>query len=87
MAILGALAAGFYACLAARRRLPDYIDTLILLLVSSVGVFIGGHILYGITQYRVLFAVISDPGHITSFNEFIDIFNYIFGGSVFYRCV
>ena len=44
MAILGMLAAGFYACRAARKRLPDYVDSLFLLLIASIGVFLVGHI-------------------------------------------
>lgn len=58
----------------------DFDDTVILSLFILAGVFIGGHLLYGITnlKYFHLFSGISDV------HGFLSAASLIFGGSVFY---
>lgn len=84
MALAGALCAGLYSCRAALRRFPDYMDTLVLLLISAAGAVVGGHILYAFTQYEELFYFLGNFGKINSFRSMAGVLSYLFGGSVFY---
>lgn len=84
MAIIGALVSGVYSCKKAKSFGHDDNDMITLLLVSSIGVLVGGHLLYGITNYRAIVALFSDLSIIGSFSDFIAYATYIFGGSVFY---
>jgi len=74
LAAAGAIVAGVAANYAARWRGLNTTEMLTLLLVSAIGVLLGGHLLYALTQFRrwgellTSFAVIRD----------------IFGGSIFY---
>lgn len=49
-AIVGILLAGWYACRAARVRKQDENEVIILLLVSVVGILLGSHLLYALTN-------------------------------------
>ena len=53
-------------------------------LFALVGAFLGGHILYGITNTKYIIYYIQNSYLITSFKEFINVFVIIFGGMVFY---
>ena len=61
MAIIGALLAGWLACRAAKRRGLDENDMLVTLLIAAIGVFIGSHLLYGLTDLPVIIALIRSP--------------------------
>lgn len=79
-ALLGVFAAGIFAIMKYKKRTGDYYPMLITLLLSSIGVGIGGSLLYGITNidyWHFLFEA-------ESFADFIAAVVYIFGGSVFY---
>lgn len=80
MSLIGIFAAGLFACRLTRKRGLDDNDTIIVLLFAAIGVIAGGHILYGITNYRLIPAVF----HAETFTQFIQAVNAAFGGSVFY---
>lgn len=84
MVLVGIFVSSFLACKFAKKEFGDYYDMVVLMLVSSIGVFFGAHLLYGITNLDILIRVISHFDKIKSFSDFISIFAYIFGGSVFY---
>lgn len=80
LAIIGIFAAGIYACKAAARKNLNDNDMIVFLLITSVGIFFGGHLFYALTQLR-LFSLF---GKISSVSEFFKVVYVIFGGSVFY---
>ncbi len=80
MAIIGMFFAGVFMCYLSRKRGLNDNDTIILLLFSSIGVLLGGHILYGITNIRLMPEIFSAKG----FKEIINAMVNVFGGSVFY---
>ena len=84
LATLGGLLSGVYACKKAKALGYDDNDMISLLLISLIGVLIGGHLLYGITNIKALSALLADTSVIGSFSDFIAYVKYIFGGSVYY---
>lgn len=83
--LAGVFTAGIYVCRTAKKRGHDNNDYIIFMLVSAIGVFIGGHILYGITNIPFVVEVVKNwSALITSFWSFIKLFVIVFGGSVFY---
>lgn len=81
MALVGMFASGIYACRSAKRAGQNEDDMIVLLLVSSLGVFLGMHLLYGlvgISQWPRLLAQIHSPA------SFFQVMATIWGGSVFY---
>ena len=84
MAIIGIFVAGPFAIYEAKKKGKDSNEILVILLISAIGLFIGGHLLYGITNLNTLYKVIIHFNKIESFKQFINIFIYIFGGQVFY---
>ena len=56
LALVGIFTAGIYACRQARKKGLDENDMIMVLLVSAVGVLLGGHLLYGLVN------VLSAPG-------------------------
>ena len=59
MALVGMFASGIYVCRSAKRAGQNEDDMIVLLLVSSLGVFLGMHLLYGlvgISQWPQLLA-------------------------------
>lgn len=79
-ALIGVFAAGFFAIIQYKKRTGDYYPMLITLLLSSIGVGIGGTLLYGITNISHWHFIFEAD----SFARFIAAVMYIFGGSVFY---
>lgn len=80
MAMLGALAAGFFACIQYNKKTKDFLPVLITMLFSALGVLAGGTILYGITNiahWHIIFEA-------KDLNGFIVAVATVFGGSVFY---
>lgn len=81
MALVGMFVSGIYACRSAKRAGQNEDDMIVLLLVSSLGVFLGMHLLYGlvgISQWPQLLAQIHSPA------SFFQVMATIWGGSVFY---
>ena len=84
MTIIGVLVSGFVACKTTKKRGYDENDMIVLLLVSAIGVFLGGHILFGITNINKLYLFIIHIGNTDSIKTFFMAISDIFGGSVFY---
>lgn len=84
MSMVGLFAAGILAVREYRRNKQDENELIIISLISAIGLFFGGHILYGITKINTLYRLIIHFDKLKSFKEFIDVFKYIFGGQVFY---
>ncbi|MEG1909163.1 MAG: prolipoprotein diacylglyceryl transferase [Oscillospiraceae bacterium] len=84
MSLVGIFVAGIYALKMTKKMGRDDNDTLFLLLFSSIGIVFGGHILYGITNYKVVAELLADLSVITSFEVFVQYTISVFGGSVFY---
>lgn len=83
-AIIGGLLAGFYCCRAARKRNIDSNNVISMLLWSALGVLIGGHLLYGITNFDLLVTFIKNIAKYPSIRQAFHDLNIIFGGMVFY---
>lgn len=83
--LVGIFVAGIYICRKAKKRGHDDNNFITLLLISAIGVFLGGHILFGITNIRGVILLLSDwSKYVNSFGDFIDCVGILFGGSVFY---
>ncbi len=78
--LIGIFAAGIFALKLSEKKNYKSYDILVFLLFTSIGVVIGGHILYGITNIEFLgyFALVR------SLSQFFRLTLFIFGGSVFY---
>lgn len=83
-ALVGILISGYLICKNTRKRGHDDNDMITLLLISVIGVFLGGHLLYGITNINLIIKVITNFNKIGSFTDFLSILMTIFGGSVYY---
>ena len=84
MALCGVLATGFYCCRISKKLGYDDTDTIIFLLLVSIGVLAGGSLLYAITNFRGIIHVIKNFHLIDSWNTAWFVLQMIFGGSVFY---
>ncbi len=84
MALIGAFAAGLYTIHEGKKRGLDENDTITALLFICVGVLIGGHMLYALTNAARFPAFFANLGQIRSFGDFINAILPIFGGAVFY---
>ena len=82
--LAGLISVTLFVCFKpAKRGLEEY-KAVVLHIWGLVGVFIGMHLLYGLTMYEKLFALIKDLGSIGSFSEFLSRSGEVFGGAVFY---
>jgi phosphatidylglycerol:prolipoprotein diacylglycerol transferase len=79
-AFIGAMLTGTFAFIKAKKSGLDEVRMTFMLMFSVIGVLIGGHLLYGITNIDKfwLFAKVKN------FNGFITLISLIFGGQVFY---
>ncbi len=85
MALVGVLLCGYIVCRYAKKAGYDDNNFIIVLLISSIGVLVGGHIMYAITQMELIFKFFTDiPRYAETFDIFIYNMSLIFGGSVFY---
>ncbi len=82
-AMLGLLVAAAVAVYLGRRYRMAIDDIIILLLVAGGGLLVGGHLLYAITNYRLVITLFSRIGEIP-FSLFVRGLMSIFGGNVFY---
>jgi phosphatidylglycerol:prolipoprotein diacylglycerol transferase len=79
-ALCGLFAAGAPACVRAKRAGLDDTDMIVTLLAAAAGALAGGHLLYGLVQFR-LFPRLFDAGSAAVFFARAGV---IFGGQVFY---
>jgi phosphatidylglycerol:prolipoprotein diacylglycerol transferase len=84
MMLAGIFAAGIYVSHMCKKNGHDDNDGIIFLLIVSIGVFAGGHILYSIVNYQMFIKVIKNISVINSFENFRSAVYLIWGGSVFY---
>jgi phosphatidylglycerol:prolipoprotein diacylglycerol transferase len=84
MILCGIFSSGIYACLMARKFDYDYSDLIIFLLLISIGVIIGSHLLYAIVNYNNMIYIFEKIKKINTFKKLFNVLNYLFGGSVFY---
>lgn len=83
-ALTGLLLSGFIACKLSKRRNILYVDTIMFMLFSFIGVYLGGIILYAITQWQYISALFRNFSAIINDGMLIPFLIQIFGGSVFY---
>ena len=83
MTLAGIFTAGPYAMYVAKRHGKDNNEMLTLLLISAIGVFIGMHLVYGLTMLPYLRSILQQKP-VTDFKSFIQVAGFILGGSVFY---
>lgn len=83
-ALAGLLLSGFIACKLSKRRNILYVDTIMFMLFSFIGVYFGGIILYAITQWQYISAIFRNFSAIINDGMLIPFLIQIFGGSVFY---
>jgi len=84
MVLCGIFSSGIYACFTAAKYNYDYTDLISFLLVASIGVIIGSHLLYAVVNYETVIYFINNIKKINSLERLLNVLNYIFGGSVFY---
>jgi len=82
--LVGIFAAGIYVCRLCKKNGYDDNDGIIFLLITSIGVIVGGRILYSIVNYQVFIYVIENISNINSFKKFLRAVYLIWGGNVFY---
>ncbi|MBE6788837.1 MAG: prolipoprotein diacylglyceryl transferase [Ruminococcaceae bacterium] len=80
MAIIGALLVGLLFCRRISKLGLDDNEAIVFLLICSVGVLLGGGLLYGITNLDHL----SLLGSAKNLSDVFEVFKLVFGGSVFY---
>jgi phosphatidylglycerol:prolipoprotein diacylglycerol transferase len=84
MVLCGVFVAGIYVCNISKKEGHDENDAIVFLLLVAIGIFFGGHILYGIVNYQSARYIIDDFFQSASLRQiFLDFVN-LFGGSVFY---
>lgn len=84
IALIGIFVTLFFTYRLAQKKGLDEISVLFIMLLAFAGALIGGHLLYGVTNIRLIADLIQNPAQISSFNDFINSIAVIFGGSVFY---
>lgn len=83
MAVIGLLACGAVAAILGKRVNIKFEDILLLMLAAIAGLFVGGHIVYGITNIDNIIKVVANCGTL-GFKKTIDYLGSAFGGMVFY---
>ena len=82
--LVGIFATGIYVCRLCTKNGYDDSDGINFLLLTSIGVFAGGHILYSIVNYQVFIHIAKSISKINSFKDFLSAAYLIWGGNVFY---
>lgn len=83
-ALVGVLVVFFYSQKLAKKQGLNEFHMMNMILLCFVGVALGGSILYGITNMKVIVYTFRNLQEINSFKAFIERIILIFGGSVFY---
>lgn len=84
MSMIGVFASSILAIKECKKNNRDENELIVVALVSSIGLILGGHILYAITKMDTVYRLIIHFDKIQSFKEFLNILKIIFGGQVFY---
>ena len=80
MSVIGLLVAGYVFCRSVVSQKQDDTEAIVFLIVLSVGMLIGSHVLYAIININKVYRLFED----LSFSQFISVINDLFGGMVFY---
>jgi phosphatidylglycerol:prolipoprotein diacylglycerol transferase len=84
MSLCGIFGLGTYTYYAAKKVKYNEGDIVIFLLIAGTGVFLGGHIFYGIIKFKTIIYTIKNIKSFNSFHSIFDQLFIIFGGSIFY---
>ena len=84
MACLGVFAMLFVGSRICKRLKVDSNNLLVMGLWAAVGVVVGGHLVYGLTNFNQIIYLFQHLDQVTSFGVFWNTLVYIFGGQVFY---
>lgn len=84
LATAGILLLLFLSMRVAKKYKIDTNDILITLLIAGIGVVVGGHLVYALTNFDKIILVLGNLDKITSFSILFDVLGTIFGGQVFY---
>ena len=84
MSLIGIFVSGIYLCQSTKKHNKSDNDMIVLLLYSAIGVFIGMHLLYGLTNFDKIIYLFHNLNKLQGFKDFISNIVFIFGGSVFY---
>ena len=79
-AFVGIMATGVFAFIKAKKNNLNEVMMTFMLMFSVIGVLIGGHLLFAVTNLDKLWLF----GKARSFGDFIAVVSVIFGGQVFY---
>lgn len=82
-AFIGFIVSGITASVIFKKYKIQYEDVILLMLSSIFGLFIGGHMLYAITNLKGISDIVSSFSSYSTSDFFVKIFQYI-GGMVFY---
>ena len=82
--LLGIFSAGIYVCRLCTKNGYDDSDGINFLLLTAIGVLVGGHVLYSIINYQAFIQIIKNISKINSFDIFSEAIYLIWGGNVFY---
>jgi len=82
--LFGIFATGIYVCRLCKKNGYDDNDGIHFLLLSSIGVFVGGHILYSLVNYQIFINIIKNISYIDSLQKFLKAVHLIWGGNIFY---
>lgn len=80
-AFLGLLVCGFVITVSCKKININIEDTVILVLTTAGGLLVGGHILFGITNFKSISYIFNNT---FSFKQILNILVNSFGGMVFY---
>lgn len=80
MAAIGLLLAGLFVCRQIKKRKMDDNDAIVCMLIAAIGILVGSHILYAITNVDKWYLV----NTVHDFRSFADYITLVLGGSVFY---
>lgn len=84
MSLIGILVSLFYVINKCKKeKISDY-DYIIVLLFGALGAIIGGHLLYGIVNYKLIIYFFNNLEKVTNVNILLQYLILIFGGNVFY---
>lgn len=82
--ILGALAMLAFGFRESKKAGIDDSQMVYMMVLSAIGILLGGHLLYGITMWDQVVYVLHNLDKIKDFNTAIKCIQTIFGGSVYY---
>lgn len=84
LTLIGILVVFAFHQIYTKKKGHDEIFMLYILLFSTIGILIGGHLLYALTMSKYIILFFQNINTISSFKDVLDWLITIFGGSVFY---